>query len=143
MKRVLVIVMAILMVATLFACQTNVDTQPSSTPETSTAASPETSTAASPEESTAVTTGDNQQAQTSITEKSMVDFEYTADPFARDTYKIAYIMGVHVGVYLGDGGMFYTVGEKLNYDFSSFEAAGDNDKFLNLTETAAGHGYDG
>lgn len=38
---------------------------------------------------------------------------------------------------------FEKLGEKLNYEFSSFEAGGDNDKFLSLVETAAGQGYDG
>jgi ABC-type sugar transport system substrate-binding protein len=143
MKKVIASVMAILMLAALCACQTNVETQPSAPTEASSAASPSESTAASPSEGTAASPEDNQQAQSSITEKSMVDFEYTADPFSRDTYKMAYIMVFTSAYTSAMANCFELLGEKLNYGFSSFEAGGDNDKFLNLVEMAAGQGYDG
>lgn len=38
---------------------------------------------------------------------------------------------------------YKTLGEKLNYTFSFFEAGNDNEKFMNLIETAGGQGYDG
>ena len=143
MKKVIACVMAILMVAALCACQTNVETESSTAPAETAAASPEESAAASTEESTTDSTDDNQIAVTSITEDAMVDFEYTADPFARDTYKIAYIMVFTSAYTSAMAECFDLVGDELNYDFSSFEAGGDNDKFLNLVETAAGQGYDG
>lgn len=139
MKKAIAIIMAILMAATLFACNTNIGTSPS--PSASVATSETPSASASAEASAVPSPSASSDSGNSLVQK--VDFQVKTDPFSRDKYKIAECNIFQSPFSAAMDECWKTLGEKLNYEFSTFNANSDIDQFMTQIETCAGQGYDG
>ncbi len=136
MKKTLAILIAILMVFTLFACKNSETT-------TDTGAS---SPAASTEASASSETAPDASAETEpSTDASRIGYyDDSVDWYARDPYKIIYI-----GISLGDplhaslNQAFKDWSGLINVDYSSFDCNFDYDIFMVQLETYATQDYDG
>ena len=146
MKKVLVILLAILMLASIAACSGDdpVTTQPAGDPG-----------APGTPDQPAATGGDTPDAQQSPPEINLpvvdanfevpyVDFGYkpSSDPFSREQLQLAHIVMMHSPFTQLMVDMYALMGEMLNYSIDSFSSYRDFDMFLNLIETNHGQGAD-
>ncbi len=141
MKKTVAIVLALLMVFTLFACSQTADAD-SESPSASAPASPEPSSApvsqAPSSEEPAATSSDSGGFVIPT-----VDFKAPTDPFSRDTYKIVNlnIAQTPFGAFMDE--CYAQLGKKLNYEFTTLAFNADIDLFMTNIETCAAQGYDG
>ena len=129
MKKAMAILLAALMVFTLFACGSKDDaTSSSSEPETSAAATEE-------------ATDETDNGTTSDVELGYYDasYDYSANP----TYKVVYMMQQAGSLYDAFDQAFAAWAEVSNVEYNSFNSNNDNDLFLTTIETYAAQGYDG
>ncbi len=128
MKKALAILMAALMVLSLFACAPKDDStsSPSAEPNTSAPATD----GGNP---TAGATGDVEIGYYNP------NYDYSANP----TYKVVYMMQQAGSLYDAFDKAFEAWAQKANVDYTSFNANNDNDLFLTTIETYAAQGYNG
>ena len=141
MKKTVAIVLVLLMVFTLFACnKTETESPTSSAPASSETASDEPDSA-EPSAEAPADTADTDAADGYVI--PAVDFKAPTDPFSRDPYKI-----VNLNIFQTPFGAFmdecYTqLGEKLNYTYTTLSSNADIDNFMTNIETCAIQDYDG
>ncbi len=141
MKKTVAIVLALLMVFTLFACSQTADAD-SESPSASAPASPEPSSAPVSQEPSS-----EEPAATSSDSGGFViptvDFKAPTDPFSRDTYKIVNlnIFQTPFSAFMDE--CYEQLGEKLNYTYTNLSSNGDIDNFMTNIETCAAQDYDG
>ena len=142
MKKVLAIILSLLMAASLFACGSGGTSSPSPSAAASPSATPSAApSSAAPSPSEAASPSADVPDGLSIPN---VDFKVTKDPFSREKYKICDIT-IFITPFGATMNECYTkLGEKLNYEFSYFDANGDTERFMQIIEQQASIGdFDG
>ncbi len=135
MKRILALAMTLLMVFSLFACAEKTTTAESSeAPQESAQTSAEPSAAEAPEE-----TGEDAAAEAGTI--GMHPDE--VDHFARDPYKIVYMVCQWVPINASLSDQFESWGEIMNFDYESYNAQAELDVFLVQLQTYAAQNVDG
>ena len=137
MKKVFAVLLAILMVLTLFACNKTTG-EPSTAPETSTAPSAEPSTEPSAEPSADESTS----PMTDITQNAdeIGFFESGVDPQSRDTYEIVHMYPFTLLLYELMTQCFDHFSGRLNCNITPSTSEADYDKFIQNIEVLASQG---
>lgn len=136
MRKATAMILAILMVLTLFACKSQADNTTPSASAPATASAPPASEAPASEDPAAPDASGKFVIPP-------VDFKAPTDPFSRETYKIANlnIFQTPFGAYMDE--CYVKLGAKLNYEYSNLSSNGDIDNFMVNIETCAGQDFDG
>ena len=137
MKKALSILLAVLMAFCLFACNASTDDSQSagSTDGDETAAGSQSENEA---ESNSSATSEEIASGTGLG-----FYDPDADYYARDAYKIVYVMSIPSITSEIFGNAFELWGTRLNYEYSNSCANGDNDAYVTNIEVLATQGYDG
>lgn len=143
MKKILALTLALMLAFSLFACAGQSATTGNSTnPPASTQASSAPSTAPSPATASAAPSS-APSAAASAAEKTIGLHPDEVDHFAREPYKIVYMVCQWVPINGSLSDQFQAWGKTMNYTYESFNAQADLDKFLVQLQTYATQGYDG
>ena len=142
MKKVISVLIALLLVFTLFAC--NKETEPATSPEESSAAPSE--QAGEPAEST-----EPEESQAPETEEAVdpseteneIGFFYALDPDSRDTYEIVFAYPRPMTLMQNITNVLEELGPKLNYNITASTGDNDIDVYIQNLEILATQGTDG
>jgi ABC-type sugar transport system substrate-binding protein len=134
MKRAISVLLAILMIFTLFACSSK-DPAPSAEPSTSPAASPSPSDSQAPSAS--------EPADVSENENEIGFFFSGVDPASRETYEIVFAYPRNMTLMQNLSDRLTDFSKKLNYTLQTTTGDGDIDLYLQNIEILAGKGVDG
>lgn len=142
MKKALSVLLAIVMVFTLFACS-NSNSGTSSSP--SPAASPSASPASAAPDTSAPPASESPSAAVdpSVNADEIGFFNSGVDPKSRDTYHIVWAYTYSLMLFEKMGQVFKDYQDKLNVEVTPMTAENDMDKYLINIETFAEQGADG
>ncbi len=159
MKKVLALLLALMLVFSLFACAAKPaeddtsaapSTEPSAAPSTAPSAAPEDSTApedsAAPPEETASNgywNGPDWIVDPAPPHGDAGWYTDDVDWFARDPYKIAFIYSQAFALTDMEGQSFKRWSERVNFEYAEFNGNQDNELFLNHMEVCASQGWEG
>ena len=138
MKKALSIMIALILVFTLFACNKPAEPEESTAPSAS-ASAPVEST--EPEESQAPSP--SEVVDVSINENEIGFFPSGVDPDSRDTYEIVFAYPRNMTLMQNLTDRFEEFSDKLNYNLTTTTGDGDIDIYLQNIEILAAQGTDG
>ena len=143
MKKYLSILLALLMVFSLFACNKSVTEESSEEPDASVESSAEPSTAAETSEEpveTEESSAPEEIVDVTKTADEVGFFESGVDPQSRDTYNIVHMYPFTLLLYENITECFRLYGERLNCSITASTSEGDYDKFIQNIEVFAAQG---
>ena len=137
-KKIMALIMAVLLTATVFACSGN-NSGGEASPSPSTASSPNDSETSSPPSDSAAS---SQSPTLTLSQQGYYDPD--KDYFSRDPYKIAMlIQSTPTSMHQSMIKSYSAYGPILNYTMQDISANDDADYYINLIETTASQDYDG
>lgn len=131
MKKVIAIVVALLLVFSLVAC--NNTTTPTTSPSAAASTAPSASSAASAAPSTSGST----------TKTEVGYYDPTVDYTKNKNYKVGYIMANTGVLYDMFSKSFKAWAQRMNVTYNDFACNADNDLFINTLQTYTDQGYNG
>ena len=146
MKKVISMLLAALLMFTLFACGTTATTSPSTSvnpAKESASSAPSSAPSATP--SSAPSTAQSAAPEPSADPNHIGywDDAIASNPFARKTYKIAFCHQMDLGTYDNLFATLQKCAKKLNFTVTNSTGKGDADAFINLLTTTIDQGVDG